>query len=313
MCDTLTPAGQICARSRPKAPNLPTVTGFIYAVIVALWAAVLIPIWLKRHDQISEVRSSARFSSAMHSLGEQATGEERSGRPPSRTRHSSPAEEQRSKRRMVVTGILSIALAAVLGLAIVGLVPRWAPIILAGLVLAYVVLAARPSSRHSATADESVEYRVDEYDDELNEDYRAVAYADRVADVAYPRSRGTRPTSKRAREAQMAAAMDDFLSWDPWEGERNGEEWSAVPTTLPTYVDAPRATRVRRPIERDRDWSGEAMVEVARTMRRPRITVDDLEDDRYELRSSPRDVASSEDTAELPSLGYGETRRAAGE
>ena len=67
----------------------------------------------------------------------------------------------------------------------------------------------------------------------------------------------------------MAAAMDDFLSWDPWEGERNGEEWSAVPTTLPTYVDAPRATRVRRPIERDRDWSGEAMVEVARTMRRP--------------------------------------------
>ena len=76
---------------------------------------------------------------------------------------------------------------------------------------------------------------------------------------------------------------------------------------------APRATRVRRPIERDRDWSGEAMVEVARTMRRPRITVDDLEDDRYELRSTPRDVASSEDTAELPSLGYEETRRAAGE
>ena len=75
---------------------------------------------------------------------------------------------------MVVTGILSIALAAVLGLAIVGLVPRWAPIILAGLVLAYVVVAARPSSRHSAIADESVEYRVDEYDDELNEDYRAV-------------------------------------------------------------------------------------------------------------------------------------------
>ena len=111
----------------------------------------------------------------------------------------------------------------------------------------------------------------------------------------------------------MAAAMDDFLSWDPWEGEQSEERWSAVPTTLPTYVNAPRATRVRRPIERDRDWSGQAMVEVARTMRRPRITVDDLEDDRYELRSTPHDVALSEDTAELPSLGYEETRRAAGE
>ena len=43
-------------------------TGLIYVVIIALWAAVLIPIWLRRHDQISEVRSTARFSSAMKSL-----------------------------------------------------------------------------------------------------------------------------------------------------------------------------------------------------------------------------------------------------
>ena len=260
----------------------------------------------------------------MHSLGEQATREGRSARTTSRTRHSSPAEEQRSKRRVVVTGALSIALAAVLGLAIIGLVPRWAPIVLAVVVLTYVIAASMTSSKRSAGADrrlmaddESLEYGINEYDDEFESefkgDYREVAYADRVADVAYPRSRGTRPTSKRVRDAQMAAAMDDFLSWDPWEGEQSEEGWSAVPTTLPTYVNAPRATRVRRPIERDRDWSGQAMVEVARTMRRPRITVDDLEDDRYELRSTPIDVASSEDTAELPSLGYEETRRAAGE
>jgi len=304
------------------------VTGFIYAVIVALWAAVLIPIWLKRHDHISEVRSSARFSSAMHSLGEQATREGRSARTPSRTRHSSPAEEQRSKRRVVVTGALSIALAAVLGLAIMGLVARWAPIVLAVVVLTYVIAASMTSSKRSAGADrrlmaddESLEYGINEYDDEYDvefdsefeDDYREVAYTNRVADVAYPRSRGTGPTSKRVRDAQMAAAMDDYLSWDPWEGEQSEEGWSAVPTTLPTYVNAPRATRVRRPIERERDWSGQAMVEVARTMRRPRVTVDDLEDDRYELRSTPHDVASSEDTAELPSLGYEETRRAAGE
>jgi hypothetical protein len=243
----------------------------------------------------------------MHSLGEQATREGRSARTPSRTRHSSPAEEQRSKRRVVVTGALSIALAAVLGLAIMGLVPRWAPIVLAVVVLTYVIAASMTSSKRSAGADRRL------MADEFTGDYREVAYADRVADVAYPRSRGTRPTSKRARDAQMAAAMDDFLSWDPWEGEQSEEGWSAVPTTLPTYVNAPRATRVRRPIERDRDWSGQAMVEAARTMRRPRITVDDLDDDRYELRSTPHDVASSEDTAELPSLGYEETRRAAGE
>ena len=303
-------------------------TGLIYVVIIALWAAVLIPIWLRRHDQISEVRSTARFSSAMKSLGKNEKSGRSARRGSSSGRPTSPAQEAAAKRRAVVMGILSAALAVVLALAVVGLVPRLAPIVLAVVVLTYVIAASMTSSRRSAGADrrsmaddESLEYGIDEYDDEYDDefesdfqdDYREVAYADRVADVAYPRSRGARPTSKRVRDAQMAAAMDDFLSWDPWEGEQSEEGWSAVPTTLPTYVNAPRATRVRRPIERDRDWSGQAMVEVARTMRRPRITVDDLEDDRYELRSTPHDVASSEDTAELPSLGYEETRRAAGE
>ncbi len=303
-------------------------TGLIYVVIIALWAAVLIPIWLRRHDQISEVRSTARFSSAMKSLGKNEKSGRSARRGSSPGRATSPAQEAVAKRRAVVMGILSAALAVVLALAVVGLVPRLAPIVLAVVVLTYVIAASMTSSRRSAGADrrsmaddESLEYGIDEYDDEYDDefesdfqdDYREVAYADRVADVAYPRSRGARPTSKRVRDAQMAAAMDDFLSWDPWEGEQSEEGWSAVPTTLPTYVNAPRATRVRRPIERDRDWSGQAMVEVARTMRRPRITVDDLEDDRYELRSTPHDVASSEDTAELPTLGYEETRRAAGE
>ena len=303
-------------------------TGLIYVVIIALWAAVLIPIWLRRHDQISEVRSTARFSSAMKSLGKNEKSGRSARRGSSSGRPTSPAQEAAAKRRAVVMGILSAALAVVLTLAVVGLIPRWAPIVLAVVVLTYVIAASMTSSRRSAGADrrsmaddESLEYGIDEYADEygdefesdFQDDYREVAYADRVADVAYPRSRGARPTSKRVRDAKMAAAMDDFLSWDPWEGEQSEEGWSAVPTTLPTYVNAPRATRVRRPIERDRDWSGQAMVEVARTMRRPRITVDDLEDDRYEMRSTPLDVASSEDTAELPSLGYEETRRAAGE
>ncbi|NKB92161.1 MAG: hypothetical protein GKR85_07765 [Candidatus Nanopelagicales bacterium] len=303
-------------------------TGLIYVVIIALWAAVLIPIWLRRHDQISEVRSTARFSSAMKSLGKNEKSGRSARRGSSSGRPTSPAQEAVAKRRAVVMGVLSAALAVVLALAVVGLIPRLAPIVLAVVVLTYVIAASMTSSRRSAGADrrsmaddESLEYGIDEYDDEYDvefdsefeDDYREVAYTNRVADVAYPRSRGTGPTSKRVRDAQMAAAMDDYLSWDPWEGEQSEEGWSAVPTTLPTYVNAPRATRVRRPIERDRDWSGQAMVEVARTMRRPRITVDDLEDDRYELRSTPHDVASSEDTAELPSLGYEETRRAAGE
>ena len=308
-------------------------TGLIYIVIIALWAAVLIPIWLRRHDQISEVRSTARFSSAMRSLGKNNGG--RNSGSAQGARYSNVAfdprtraQETAAKRRAIIMGVLSAALALTLVLAIVNVVPRWAPIVLAVVVLSYVIAAAATSSRRtsSALASRRRERFVETYDDvqsdyDALDDYRDVAYSDQVAEVAYPRTRGLRPPSKRSRDAQIAAAMDDFVSWDPWEGEEQGAEdaWSAVPTTLPTYVNAPRATRVRRPIERDRDWSGEAMVEAARTMRRPRITVDDLADDSYAL-GSPVPTAA-DDTAELPAVrmdadlrdGYGETRRAAGE
>jgi hypothetical protein len=290
------------------------VTGLIYVVIIALWAAVLIPIWLRRHDQISEVRSTARFSSAMRSLGKESAVPGTSSR----------AREVAAKRRAIIMGVLSAALAVTLGLAVANLVPRWSPIVLAVTVLAYVIATAATSSRRSAStatarkgrSSAEVPERIRAPYDDLVDD-REIAYSDQVAEVAYPRTRGLRPPSRRSRDAQIAAAMDDFVSWDPWEAEESvaEEAWSAVPTTLPTYVNAPRATRVRRPIERDRDWSGEAMVEAARTMRRPRITVDDLADDTYALGNSS--VAASDDTAELPAArmnaAYEQTRRAAGE
>ena len=298
-------------------------TGLIYVVIIALWAAVLIPIWLRRHDQISEVRSTARFSSAMRSLGrDNARVAGGTGRldVDSRTR----ARETAAKRRAIIMGVLSAALALTLVLAIANVVPRWSPIVLAVGVLGYVIATVATSSRRGASAPVRSARRVSAdvtgtYE-ELD-DYREIAYADDVAQVAYPRTRGMRPASKRTRDAQVAAAMDDFVSWDPWAADDDvavGEDaWSAVPTTLPTYVNAPRATRVRRPIERDRDWSGEAMVEVARTMRRPRVTVDDLADDRYALGSGSLSAGAGDDTAELPAIapesGYQQTRRAAGE
>ena len=299
-------------------------TGLIYVVIIALWAAVLIPIWLRRHDQISEVRSTARFSSAMKSLGKSGKNSRADKRTALIDDPREMARQSAAKRRAIIMGVLSGALALMLVLAVVGLVPRMAPIVMAIVVLSYVLAAAFTSSQRSKgaavrRADSEYEYEYDDaYEEELDyDDYREIAYHDEVADIAYPNSRGVRPQTRRSRDAQVAAAMDDFLSWDPWEGEVETaqDDWSAVPTTLPTYVNAPRATRVRRPIERDRDWSGEAMVEAARTMRRPRVTVDDLTDDKYALESN----ANSHDmdsTSELPAIHAEQpeqTRRAAGE
>ena len=176
--------------SPPVRPNVRCVTGLIYVVIIALWAAVLIPIWLRRHDQISEVRSTARFSSAMKSLGSQGQvqyatdsypldghamemalppmrspeGEARMPRPttarPTTPRPAAerPAEgldpdyerelvrQAAATRRALVLGALTVLLLVTLVLAIVGVLPRWAPILAALPVVGFVLAASMTAS-----------------------------------------------------------------------------------------------------------------------------------------------------------------------
>ena len=47
-------------------------SGLIYATIVVLWAAVLVPMWLRRHDDVTESRSVDRFQGAMRTLSRRA-------------------------------------------------------------------------------------------------------------------------------------------------------------------------------------------------------------------------------------------------
>jgi hypothetical protein len=48
------------------------VSAVIYAAIVVMWAVVLVPMWLRRHDAASESRSVDRFSTAMRTLSRRA-------------------------------------------------------------------------------------------------------------------------------------------------------------------------------------------------------------------------------------------------
>ena len=43
-------------------------SGLIIAVLVVVWAVVLVPMWLRRHDTVTESRSVDRFSTAMRVL-----------------------------------------------------------------------------------------------------------------------------------------------------------------------------------------------------------------------------------------------------
>jgi hypothetical protein len=266
------------------------VTGLIYLVIIALWAAVLIPMWLRRHDQISEVRSTARFSSAMRSLGSQgpaqyamemslgsmspAPTEVHMPRPsaagPARTPRDDQSRERArqaaASRRAIVLGALTSILLVALVAALLGVAPKWAaalavlPVI--GFIAASVVTAAE---RSSAPARRPQQRAV------------PVATADRT------RQEAPAPTETEA----------EWETWNAWDDD--DQSWEAVPTTLPTYVDAPRASAVPRGIDRATpgEWTGSAMVETAQAMRSRRRN-DPLQD------SSAIDHGA--ETAEIPAI-----------
>jgi hypothetical protein len=50
------------------------VSAVILAVIVIMWAVVLVPMWLRRHDAATETRSVDRFSTAMRVLSRRPSG-----------------------------------------------------------------------------------------------------------------------------------------------------------------------------------------------------------------------------------------------
>lgn len=296
-------------------------TGLIYVVIIALWAAVLIPIWLRRHDQISEVRSTARFSSAMKSLGSQGQvqyatdsypldghamdmalppmrspeGQARMTRPTTarpttpRPTAARPAEGlDPDYERELVRQAAATRRAVVLGALTV--------ILLVALVLAIVsvlpqwapILAALPVVTFVLASSMTASARSG-----ARSNARPASRKQGVTEAG--------PVRQAApAAAAQAQAEDDWETWNAWDDE---DSWEAVPQTLPTYVSAPRASAVPRGIDRAHpgEWTGEAMVETARAMRsRPRSAP----------LADPADIDHGAMTAELPVVGdeYAERR-----
>ncbi|MER0246711.1 hypothetical protein AAHZ94_33020, partial [Streptomyces sp. HSW2009] len=70
-------------------------SGLIYAVIVGAWAAYLVPMWLRRQDELNDARPTERFSTAIRLLSGRAAMERRyvkelDGAEPSAARRAPP-------------------------------------------------------------------------------------------------------------------------------------------------------------------------------------------------------------------------------
>jgi len=231
-------------------------SGAIYAVIVALWALVLIPLWLRNHDRSGEVRTIDRNRAALSTLynesGHRASpsGSASGASVDSGYWHEpTPAEIAAGRRRVVMAVLIGLFVGA-LALVLLGILPLWFLLLPTVLVFGFSLLGRQQA-------------RVAE-----REARRRASRAE--ASAPMPEVRQPQVRTRSARYADVPARSTTELPEVRRASYESGaNDWDAVNAPLPTYVSAPKASRVPRVIDlrHTGDWGGEAMVEQAQRMR----------------------------------------------
>lgn len=226
-------------------------SGLIYAAIVAAWAAVLVPRWVRRNEEIERARESdaargvrvlqrrSGSSHAPHVLftgledDSQSTAKPAAGRSESAVRaggaplddlHRVFAEAARRRRRILL-GLSSLTLAA-LGMAMVGHFPGWLPVVAAALVVAFLFVARRAA---------------------VEQERRRRTLARRMrAQPVRESSASQRSTTADVDDGQRRLVIpDEVLQQEP----DDPDAWQPVPVPVPTYITKPVAPRVARSID----------------------------------------------------------------
>ncbi|MFN8158643.1 MAG: hypothetical protein U0R68_14605 [Candidatus Nanopelagicales bacterium] len=245
----------------------------IYAVLIGMWAVILVPMWLRRHDEAQESKSADRFARAMGTLRRSGSWSSSGSGVPVRevlmprrpasahdtqvvvtgpTAAASPAAAAAARRRNVLA-VLGALLVGWIVLVVMHKVPTWSLVVPAGLVVGFLVVARRQVALAAEMRRRQLRRST-------------LADAAREAETRYAGGtarRGGRAVDPAPVRTQAPVAAPAARAAEPVAAEGS---WSAVPTTLPTYVTAPRATRVPRVIDLTTpgSWSGAAMVEKAR-------------------------------------------------
>ena len=199
-------------------------SGLIYAAIVAAWAAVLVPRWVRRNEEVDQARE------ADLARGVRVLGPADSLTPSARTqaRHASLAVDtaepavvtvnergvepstdygRAARRRRRVLAVLVIALVGVTVAAVVGRIPLWS-VAAPTLVLGVFVWLARRAAAAEANS-------------------RA-------------RRRRLEPTGAAVIASPRIAALDEPAPSKP----ADPDEWEPVPVPLPTYLTKPKAPQL---------------------------------------------------------------------
>ena len=234
--------------------------GLIYGALVLMWAVVLLPMWVRRHDEASEANSMDRFTTAMRVLSRRnddpgtggnvghrevvmpARTQRRDvtvqGRPARKPVRSSAAVVAARRRRTLIVLLLLIVLVG--AAAWFGYLPMYAVAVPAVLAVAYLVHLRAEAKRAADRARRHDAARMRARRRYADDAYRArylPAYASSTAHAAQQLPTAPEPDVLGMVE-QPAALVSD-----------GGEVWQPVPVPLPTYVTAPPASHPVRVID----------------------------------------------------------------
>ena len=241
------------------------ISGVILVIIVALWGSLLVPALVRKHDNVTEVRSVDRFSYALRILSRRTpyipgrrdvlvarkSAKDRrpvvspaaefvaSVAPPHRPAATSPAARVAAtrsalarKRRRALLG-LTLALAVCVFMAERSGGRWWLTVAISVVLMVMYVTHLRTEAQQLAT----IERR--------RAQARRRAARQRVdSDPSMPFMPGARRVAEpaAATHADHADDADDAEFVRPVAAMADGS-WAPVPVTLPTYVSKPVATR----------------------------------------------------------------------
>jgi hypothetical protein len=227
--------------------------GLLYIAILAMWAVVLIPMWWRGRDQSHPTRSIDRFHGAMRTLSDVSV----ETIDPSIV---APIDEPRrltavQRRQRVFAGLLGLLLVTVVAVA-VGAVSSGAVALPVGLIGLFTmaahkqVLLERQVRSRRATSPQATSVE-------------PAAPTAVLGIAAEPTPESTPMPSAETAPAARGVRFDD-------------RTWSASPATLPTYINAPAATRVPRVIDLKTPgaWSARSMLREVDEVRSARLAAE---------------------------------------
>lgn len=245
--------------------------------LVLMWAVVLVPMWLRRHDEAEENRSVDRFSTAMRTLSRRAVpadgryvvmphrtravdvhvsgaaaAEPESAQPTARSRGGSRRVSAATRRRRTLIGLLVVTVLALVSAVVLGGAALWTLQLLMDVALVGFVWRLRAQARVRAGMPASS--RVLRTAAVSRQRHRAAVAPPAPATPAFtaepvagqPAADEPAPAADPVRqpdtEAPAAAAVEPAAT----TAATAGEAWQPVPVPRPTYTMKPAAPARRR-------------------------------------------------------------------